>query len=661
MRFLAAICLCALLLAGSISRGAESPTSAAAKPPIGVFIQKYCADCHGEVAPEGELSLVDVSAFGQLSPEVWSHVREKIQLGEMPPAEETQPTSAEKQQTIEWLGRELRASGTVVEDKLVLPNYGNYTNHDALFHQQPTLPPATTARAWRLRPGAYRVPGVQPFSLTPGQEFGDFSAMYAVDESSAEIVLRNAQKLVESQTAVKQQGGKVVPASNKTEKRFLPLLDEKNPPTEDQVNEAFRFQFQKVLNRDPREDELKRLIALMDRVTADVDRVHGAQAALTAPLLSPEAIYRLELGAGELDEHGRRRLSQREIAYAISYALSDDRPHKYNQHPLSKALEESKLETREQVAAVVRELLKQPLNKTPRVLTFFDEFFDYKKAEGVFKEEASFAGYLTRDTETLIRDIVERDKDVLRELLTTNQAAIAREDLADIYGLSPDFKRPPGKFVTLPAEMRAGILMQPSWLIAHSGNFDNDPVRRGKWILERLLGGTVPDVPISVDAVVPEDEHKTLRERYEATREAYCWRCHQKMNPLGMPFETFDHMGRFRTKELQKPVETSGVITGGGDPKLAGKVRNPVELMHRLADSPHVQEVFVRHVFRYFLGRNETLRDAHTLQEANRVYQQNNGSMQALIVSILSSDSFLYRINPEVDALTLAPQPTESK
>ncbi len=99
-------------------------------------------------------------------------------------------------------------------------------------------------------------------------------------------------------------------------------------------------------------------------------------------------------------------------------------------------------------------------------------------------------------------------------------------------------------------ENRKGMLTHPAWLIAHSLNLETDPVRRGKWVREKLLAGTIPDVPITVDAVVPEDHHKTLRQRLEKTTgEQYCWKCHQKMDPLGLPFEIYDDFGRFRTQE----------------------------------------------------------------------------------------------------------------
>ena len=61
----------------------------------------------------------------------------------------------------------------------------------------------------------------------------------------------------------------------------------------------------------------------------------------------------------------------------------------------------------------------------------------------------------------------------------------------------------------MPKEQRAGILTQPSWLVAHSTNFDNHAILRGKWVRERLLGGYVPDLPITVDAQLPDDPKHT--------------------------------------------------------------------------------------------------------------------------------------------------------
>lgn len=83
-----------------------------------------------------------------------------------------------------------------------------------------------------------------------------------------------------------------------------------------------------------------------------------------------------------------------------------------------------------------------------------------------------------------------------------------------------------------------------------------------------------------------------------------------------------------------------------------GEIKTPFELIERLAKSEHVEQVFVRHVFRFFMGRNETLGDAKTLQGAHKAYVDSDGSMKALVASLLSSDSFVFRVKH--------PQPDES-
>jgi hypothetical protein len=219
-----------------------------------------------------------------------------------------------------------------------------------------------------------------------------------------------------------------------------------------------------------------------------------------------------------------------------------------------------------------------------------------------------------------------------------------------------------------PAKMehRKGLLTHPAWLIAFAGNTETDPVRRGKWVREKLLAGTVPDVPITVDAVIPQDHTKTLRQRLEAKTQAeYCWKCHERMNPLGNSFEMYDDFGRYRTEEqlehpdnlIKKmpdkpftrdifktlPVDATGKLDGTGDPKLDGEITDAIDLAGRLAKSSKVRQSIIRHAFRYFMGRNELLSDSKTLIAADQAYVQSGGSFDAVIVSLLTSDSFIYR------------------
>ncbi|MFK7851880.1 MAG: DUF1588 domain-containing protein [Akkermansiaceae bacterium] len=223
-------------------------------------------------------------------------------------------------------------------------------------------------------------------------------------------------------------------------------------------------------------------------------------------------------------------------------------------------------------------------------------------------------------------------------------------------------------------ENRTGILTHPAWLVANSLNAVTDPIHRGKWVREQLLGGFIRDVPITVDAKVPSDPHSTLREKFAVSEAKACWQCHEKMNPLGYVFEQYDDFGRFRTEEeieypeniletkvvrakgehgvfknykvpvyKTKPVNSTGFLRGTGDSNLDGPVEDVHDLMTRLGKSERVRQVFIRNVFRYFMGRNETFSDSATLVNAEKAYLESGGSFRELVVSLLTSDSFIYR------------------
>jgi hypothetical protein len=142
------------------------------------------------------------------------------------------------------------------------------------------------------------------------------------------------------------------------------------------------------------------------------------------------------------------------------------------------------------------------------------------------------------------------------------------------------------------------------------------------------------------------------------------------MDPLGLPFEIYDDFGRFRSEERIEhsenlikdfdrkaprqngisvaqyktlPVEASSLIEGTGDEKVDGEVRDALGLAGRLAKSPRVRQSIIRHAFRYFMGRNEVLSDSKTLIDAEKAYLDNAGSFGAVIVSLLTSDSFIFR------------------
>ena len=546
-----------------------------------------------------------------------------------------------------------------------LPHYGNKVDHAALFGATARTIPDAPPRVWRISPAIYRelwgaksnVPS--PFAVPPNHGFKDYSADAGIDEPTAAQLIRNAQALVAKQTAFTTGPDGKLKVQNGSIKEFCELLNPGRTPTRADHEKAIARQFQTALKRTPTKDETDRFVALFEKNVADAGRTEGVRTTLSAILLHPEALFRSERGAGSPDADGLVMLTPRELAFAVAYAVGDRGPDAQ----LLAAADKGQLKAPAQIAAQLQRLWADPKLPKTRMLRFFHEYFEYHLATEVFKDKKLNKDHnpraLVEDTDRLVQYILDQDKNVLYELLTTNKSFVAygydsKKKTAVETGTTGGNKTAPRAAynvaawtakqpMELPKEQRAGVLTQPSWLVAHSTNFDNHAILRGKWVREKLLGNYVPDLPITVDAQLPDDPKRTLRDRMTVTQDAYCWACHEKMNDLGLPFEMYDHFGRFRTEELGKPVDATGEVALTGDEKIEGKVTNAVEMLHKLAKTDRVRQVFVRHAFRYWMGRNETLGDAWSLVQADKAYVESGGSMKALVTAIVTSDSFLYR------------------
>lgn len=663
--------LIAIWIAPSPISAAETPTADFARfdDQIAPLLKKFCIDCHNDVDREGSLTLVDIDPdlLGGRDFETWRMIADQIQFNDMPPDGSEQPNKHERRELLSWIRDELATTqmpGVTSEEKLLLPEFGNYVDHGLLFDKRwPRVQPAAP-RIWRLRPSIYdtivprmgeRISGLaNALNSIDGSEFKDYSALYFLDEASTQQLFANA-KMVAAQLL-----------GPKAKDRILKdLVLDDQPPSEETVSGAIETIFRKALGRGPSVEEKQRYRRLYAKSVDIGGHQPAAVALLTAVLMQPEFIFRQELSDGKPDPFGRARLTQREIAYALSYALADMPLDEFTRLP-----DEDRLATSAQVADAVRLRLEDESNdleKNPRILQFFREYFNYPFANEVFKDKPEGGEHdaraLVGDLEFTIKDILKRDRQVLAELLTTREfyvnTTFGRKKDADKLIKRNDKTRKYQTAFSLPLDWkwathlqpvkfrqdeRAGVLTHPAWLVAWSGNFDNHPVQRGKWIRTHLLGGSVPDVPIGVDARVPEVAHTTFRERLKiATAGAECWRCHKRMDPLGVPFERYDHYGRVQRTDAGQPVDTTGEISRTPFAELHQTVSGPTEMMEKLAKSERVEQVFVRHIFRYFMGRNETLGDANTLQDAHRAYRDNDGSFNAIVISLLSSDSFLLR------------------
>jgi len=613
------------------------------------FLDTYCVSCHGPEKQKGKIRIDQLteSPRGREDAELWSQILESLAFGGMPSDSAKRfPSKTEARMVQGWIGGMLADAGRVVEGKNGKEGYGNLVPHELLFSPKETDRTVDVAsRLWRITPKALAnlLRGARivsnPFEFEkPHGNFRDFKGKYQFNSLMAEQIseLAIAHSLQEARNA---------------RKRIVEERKKGKPLEEANVTEI-RRRYETVLRRSPTDAEMASLTALMKKVDGELGLPRGLQAAFSAIILQPETLFRFE-GVVEGDKGGLIELSRRELATALAYALTDLPPDSH----LLNAFKDEKLSVQLIIQQQVQRLLddQKRSEAKKRLQQFFQEYFDYEKAADVFKDQVKghkhWAPALVYDLDALVMHVLEKDKQVFKTLLTTPDYMIFVNSHRDhgnplVYNLPPDWK-PTSKPVRFLKDQRMGVLTHPAWLVAHSGNFDNDPIRRGHWIRYKLLGGNVPDIPINVDAKLPDDKTMTLRERMHVTRAEECYKCHSKMNPLGLPFELYDHYGRFRFDELDKPVNTTSRIVNTGVAEVDGEVKTPFELIERLANSKHCEQVFVRYVFRFFMGRNETLGDAKTLQEAHNAYVGSDGSMKALVVSLLSSDSFIYRIKNE--------------
>ena len=165
--------------------------------------------------------------------------------------------------------------------------------------------------------------------------------------------------------------------------------------------------YRMVLIRDPSAEEIKSLVALHAKCAkAPGDLVSASTTMLMAPLLSPEALHRFEVGRGAEVRPGVRMLSPVELAYALSLAFSGRR-----EPGLFQAAADGGLKTRQDVARHVRRILDDEKIYKPRMLGFFHEYFGYDRAPDVCKDAQRDYVHrpqqLVLDTDRLVLDILE--------------------------------------------------------------------------------------------------------------------------------------------------------------------------------------------------------------------------------------------------------------
>jgi hypothetical protein len=186
------------------------------------------------------------------------------------------------------------------------------------------------------------------------------------------------------------------------------------------------------------------------------------------------------------------------------------------------------------------------------------------------------------------------------------------------------------------------LLTQASVLAVTSNPTRTSPVKRGRWVLEQMLGAPPPPPPPNVPEL-PQDEKSvatgSLRERLETHRKnPSCANCHAKMDPIGFALENYDAVGAFRQKDGAFDIDASGEFSDGR------KVNGPEELKTILVER---KEEFCRclaeKLLTYALGRGLEYYDRRAVEKIVAAAAKDDYRISSLLVQIVSSDPFLKR------------------
>jgi hypothetical protein len=368
----------------------------------------------------------------------------------------------------------------------------------------------------------------------------------------------------------------------------------------------------------------------------------GIELVVRGMLQSPSFVYRLELGVAPQTGQEMVPLSQYEIATRLSYFLWATAPDL----PLLDQADAGKLGTRAEVRDQAREMLDDPRAR-PVVRSFHQQWLGIAGIAQVTKDPAAYPdfgedvraamqGQAAAFTEHVVWQGDARLDTLLASPLTLVNAPLrAIHDVPGSQALSAEFTP-----VTVRGP-RAGVLTLPAVLSTHALPNQSSPVHRGVFVRERLLCQTPPAVPANVDVTAPEPDPKaSTRERFAQHREdAACAACHRLMDPIGLGFEHFDGIGRYRTSDGGKPVDARGEIVSSDD--ADGAFDGVVELGTRLAGSAQVNACVATQWFRYALGRHEGTADRCGLENLASTLQK--GDLRDLLVDITQTDAFLFR------------------
>ncbi|WP_437520026.1 DUF1592 domain-containing protein [Sorangium sp. So ce726] len=385
--------------------------------------------------------------------------------------------------------------------------------------------------------------------------------------------------------------------------------------------------------------EVDRLAAVAAKAATELESaVEGARWATVALFASPNFLYRPELGAPSAD--GSLRLTGYEMASRLAFLVWNSLP---DQELLDQAASGG-LGTVEGIRAAATRLLEAPAGREA-VGAFAEEYMRLDRISTQAKDTALFPEYSPALQAAMVRDmrgtwevLAFDDRTSALDLFSTTKAVVNTE-LAQLYGIdAAGLSSSAFEVRSLPADgPRVGILSKAGFLSQFANQKEGSPTLRGRFMRDALMCTPIPPPPGDVALELPEppaDKPLTKRQRLEIHRtEPACAGCHSYMDPLGLPLETFDAIGRFRTTDHGLPIDPSGEFDGV-------PVADARALGVTLSSSASVAECLVRKYYTYAAGHEERDVDERVLDALTASFEGSGYKLRELVLDVVTNDAF---------------------
>ena len=390
-------------------------------------------------------------------------------------------------------------------------------------------------------------------------------------------------------------------------------------------------------------DEVARLVGLyrMGRARGE-SFPQACKFAMTAVLVTPQFLYRIE--SDPLNSTAAHALTDYELASRLSYFLWSSMPD----DQLLQVAVQSKLHTPAVLDQQVRRMLADARAQA-FIHNFAGQWLELRNLSQISPDPKVFRNFdrsllddMRQEGELFFSNLVKEDRSVI-DLLDARYTFL-NERLARFYGINGvsggEFRKV--DFTPEQSKQRGGVLTMAAVLTVSALPNRTSPVKRGKFILDQILGTPPPPPPPGIPPLTESGESAktlTVRQRLEEHRtNPACAACHAKLDPLGFALENFDAIGRWRDKDGGVAIDSTGSLPNGDAIDGPDGLRK-VLVSHK----EQFLRAFVSKLMTYALGRGTTAADAGMIQQIYRGAERGDARFSSIISGIVHSDAFLKR------------------